>query len=92
MHRGQAMGVVLAFVSVLGIAIYGYLLFLTAYDILLMKLTAFIAVSGVLGILAWIGYVLATTPLPKPIKEIEKKFALVADVHDASLINHISAL
>jgi len=27
----------------------------------------------VLGILAWIGYTLATTPPPKPIEEIEKE-------------------
>jgi len=32
-----------------------------------------IAVAGVLGILAWIGYTLATTPPPKPIEEIEKE-------------------
>ena len=38
-----------------------------------MQLTAFIAVAGVLGILAWIGYTLATTPPPKPIEEIERE-------------------
>ena len=32
-----------------------------------------IAVAGILGILAWIGYTLATTPPPKPIEEIEKE-------------------
>jgi predicted DNA-binding transcriptional regulator len=30
-------------------------------------------VAGVFGILAWIGYTLATTPPPKPIEEIEKE-------------------
>jgi len=40
---------------------------------LLLQLTAFIAIAGVLGILAWIGYTLATTPPPKPIEEIEKE-------------------
>jgi len=33
----------------------------------------FIAVAAVMGILAWIGYTLATTPPPKPIEEIEKE-------------------
>jgi predicted DNA-binding transcriptional regulator len=28
---------------------------------------------GVFGILAWIGYTLATTPPPKPIEEVEKE-------------------
>jgi predicted DNA-binding transcriptional regulator len=32
-----------------------------------------VAVVGVFGILAWIGYTLATTPPPKPIEEIEKE-------------------
>ncbi len=31
------------------------------------------AVAAVLGILAWVGYALATTPPPKPIEEIEKE-------------------
>ena len=40
---------------------------------LLIKITVFIAVAAVMGILAWIGYTLATTPPPKPIEEIEKE-------------------
>ena len=40
---------------------------------LLIKITVFVAVAGVMGILAWIGYTLATTPPPKPIEEIEKE-------------------
>ena len=31
------------------------------------------AVAAVFGILAWVGYALATTPPPKPIEEIEKE-------------------
>jgi len=30
-------------------------------------------VAAVFGILAWVGYALATTPPPKPIEEIEKE-------------------
>jgi predicted DNA-binding transcriptional regulator len=40
---------------------------------LMLQLTGFIAVGAVLGILAWIGYTLATTPPPKPIEDIEKE-------------------
>jgi predicted DNA-binding transcriptional regulator len=32
-----------------------------------------IAVAAVLGVVAWIGYTLATTTPPKPIEEIEKE-------------------
>jgi len=42
-------------------------------SLFVLKLTGFVAVAGVLGILAWIGYTLATTPPPKPIEEIEKE-------------------
>lgn len=57
--------------SLAGIVIYGWLLL--NYTIPILMLTAFVAVAGVLGILAWIGYTLATTPPPKPIEEIEKE-------------------
>ncbi len=72
MTRDQVIGVGLMIGSITGIALYGYLL-MTPYSFLLIQLTAFIAVAGVLGILAWIGYTLATTPPPKPIEEIEKE-------------------
>jgi len=58
--------------SIAGIVIYGWLL-TTPFSILVLQVTAFLAVAGVLGILAWIGYTLATTPPPKPIEEIERE-------------------
>jgi len=73
MSRDQVIGVAILTGSIGGIIIYFYLVFLSAWIQLIMQLTAFIAVAGVLGILAWIGYTLATTPPPKPIEEIEKE-------------------
>ena len=72
MTRDQAIGAMLMAGSIAGILVYAYLL-LSPYSYLLLQLTAFVAVAGVLGILAWIGYTLATTPPPKPIEEIEKE-------------------
>lgn len=68
-------GLSLLIVSIVVVIVYGYLLFLSPETIsmMLMKLTLFIAVGAVFGILAWIGYTLATTPPPKPIEEIEKE-------------------
>ncbi len=60
-------------VSIAVIIIYAWLVFLSDLAILILKLTGFVAVAGVFGILAWIGYTLATTPPPKPIEEIEKE-------------------
>ena len=73
MSRDQLIGALILVGSLVGIAIYGYLMFLTPYSFLLLQITAFAAIAGVLGIMAWIGYTLATTPPPKPIEEIEKE-------------------
>ena len=80
--RDQVIGAALVAASVAVIVIYGWLVFLppsgleilgVTVDIFVLKLTGFIAVLGVFGILGWIGYTLATTPPPKPIEEIEKE-------------------
>ena len=62
-------------ISALVILFYGYLVFFysEAIAMIILKLTGFIAVLAVFGILGWIGYTLATTPPPKPIEEIEKE-------------------
>lgn len=73
MHRDKAVGLGLMAVGVIGIIIYGWLVFLSPWSWLIIQLTAFIAVAAVLGILAWVGYALATTPPPKPIEEIERE-------------------
>jgi len=71
--KDQALGFGMMIISIAVILIYGWLVFLSEYALLILKLTGFIAVAGVFGILAWIGYTLASTPPPKPIEEIEKE-------------------
>lgn len=67
-------GWLLVAVSVAIIALYAWLMwFSDEWWIVLAKLTLTIGVVAVFGILAWIGYTLATTPPPKPIEEIEKE-------------------
>jgi len=73
LSRDQVIGYLLLAASAVVIVVYGWLVFATEYALLILKLTGFIAVAGVFGILAWIGYTLATTPPPKPIEEIEKE-------------------
>ena len=73
MSRDQVIGVLLVLAGIVGIILYAWLIFLTEWSYLILQLTGFVAVAGVLGILAWIGYTLATTPPPKPIEEIEKE-------------------
>ena len=73
MSRDQVIGALILAASVIGIVIYGWILFFTEWTMLLLQLTGFVAVAAILGILAWIGYTLATTPPPKPVEEIEKE-------------------
>ncbi|MCQ5363051.1 MAG: transcriptional regulator [Candidatus Methanomethylicia archaeon] len=73
MSRDQALGSLLLIFGVLGIIIYGWLVFFTGWWTIVIQITAFLAVAAILAILAWIGYTLATTPPPKPIEEIEKE-------------------
>ena len=51
-----------------GIVVYGLLIYW--WPLLVLEITAFLAVLVLLAILAWIGYTMATTPPPEPITEI----------------------
>jgi len=73
MSRDQVIGVLMAAGSVIGLLIYLYLLWFSEYTLIVLQLTATLAVGAVLFILAWIGYTLATTPPPPSIEEIEKE-------------------
>ena len=52
----------------MGIIVYGVLMLY--WPTVLLQLTAFVGVAVLLGILAWIGYTMATTPPPEPITEM----------------------
>ena len=75
MNSDQVLGAFILVGSVIGVVVYGALLFLLGETISLLTLqvSAFLAVAFVLGIMAWVGYVMATTPPPKPIEEVEKE-------------------
>jgi predicted DNA-binding transcriptional regulator len=54
--------------SILGIILYGLLVFY--WPTIVLQLTAFIGFAVLFGILAWIGYTMATTPPPERITDI----------------------
>jgi len=56
--------------SVIGIIVYALLLFYPQTWELTLRVTAFLGVGLLLGILAWIGWTMATTPPPEPITDI----------------------
>ncbi len=59
--RGQLIGGLIMVANIVGIGVYTWLLY--AYALIILQITAFIAVAAVLDILAWIGYTMATTPV-----------------------------
>ena len=64
----RLMGYLILVGSLLGIACYFYLIFLSPWIMMGIQISAFVAVSAVLAIMAWIGYTLATTPAPEPLE------------------------
>jgi len=65
-------GVLLVIGGIVGIVIYGLLLWNpwtgTLYTMTVLAITAFVGVAAILGIVAWIGWTMATTPPPPPIE------------------------
>ncbi len=70
MSSDRALGALIMVVSIIVIIIYAYLDIV--YPLILLQVTAFIIVAAVLGVLAWIGYTLLTTPAPKPVEELSQ--------------------
>jgi predicted DNA-binding transcriptional regulator len=66
MNKDQGIGAVLLVASIVGIIVYAWLLF--TYAIVILQITAFVAVAAVLVIAAWIGWTMATTPPPAPLE------------------------
>jgi predicted lipid-binding transport protein (Tim44 family) len=67
MARDRLIGVALVVGAVVGVLIYGFLIFMVA-PLLVLEISAFVAVLAILAILGWIGYVMATTPPPVPLE------------------------
>jgi predicted DNA-binding transcriptional regulator len=66
LNRDRAIGTILLMGSVIAIIVYGWLLY--GFPIIVLQITAFVVVAGVLAILAWIGWTLATTLPPTEMK------------------------
>jgi predicted DNA-binding transcriptional regulator len=66
MNKDQGIGAVILVGSVAGIVLYAWLIY--TFTILVLQITAFVAVAGILSIAAWIGWTMATTPPPAPLE------------------------
>lgn len=56
-HR---LGVIFLFISLIGFIFYTYLLLFSSYDILMLKFTLLFFVAAIVGVIAWMGYTMAT--------------------------------
>ncbi len=71
MASDKVVGALILAGSVLGIIIYGGLML--SFSLIILEITAFVGVVVLLGILAWIGWTMATTPPPEPIADISRE-------------------
>ena len=70
MGKDQGLGALLAVSGLVGVLLYGWLTFFSAWSLLVLEVTGFVVVAGVLGIIVWIGYTLATTPSPTSLEAL----------------------
>jgi predicted DNA-binding transcriptional regulator len=66
MNKDQAIGAIILVASIVGLLAYAWLIYV--YPLVVLQITAFVAVAGVLVIIAWIGWTMATTPPPAPLE------------------------
>ena len=66
----KVLGYVVLVGGLLGIVCYFYLVFISPWALLVVQVSAFLAVAAILLIMAWIGYTLATTPSPEPLENL----------------------
>lgn len=71
-------GAVILVGSLGGVGVYFWLLFVSPWVWLTVRVSAFMAVGMCLLMVAWVGYTMATTPPPVPLEE----FDLESDVVD----------
>lgn len=68
----RVLGGVILVGSLLCVACYFWLAFLSPWAMLVIQVSVFAAVAVVLWIVAWIGYTLATTPPPAPLEDFSE--------------------
>ena len=80
MARDRIIGAALVVGAIIGVIVYGLLVFASFWyhttsltgglyvSIAVLEISAFIAVLAILAVLGWIGYVMATTPPPVPLE------------------------
>ena len=61
MSQRKFAGIIIFILSIAAFFIYAYLIMLSEWSPIVLQLTILMVVGGVLGIVSWIGYMMATT-------------------------------
>ncbi len=61
MNRRRQLGITIFVLCIAGFFVYAYLLMLSEWSPIVLQLSILMIAGGILGVIAWIGYVMATT-------------------------------
>ncbi len=61
MSKRSSTGITIFVLCIIAFLVYAYLLMLSEWSGIVLQLTVLMIVGGVLGIISWIGYTMATT-------------------------------
>ena len=68
MSKRKAVGIIIFLLAISAFFVYAYLLMLSEWSPIVLQLSILMIVGGILGVISWIGYTMATTkPSPSPI-------------------------
>ena len=61
MNKRKGMGITIFVLCIIAFFLYAYLLMLSEWSPIVLQLSILMIAGGILGVVAWIGYVMATT-------------------------------
>ena len=61
MSRRKAQGIMIFVLAISAFFVYSYLLMLSEWGPIVLQLSILMVVGGILGVISWVGYVMATT-------------------------------
>ncbi len=61
MEKRKSIGIFIFIACIVGFFVYAYLLMLSEWSPIVLQLSVLMITGGVLGVISWIGYTMATT-------------------------------
>ena len=61
MSRRKAQGIMIFILAISAFFVYSYLLMLSEWGPIVLQLSILMVVGGILGVISWVGYAMATT-------------------------------